>query len=456
MNIQASPITWKDQLSVNGNFFVFRSNPSERFYIKGIAFPVAPGVNAEDIILGWIDILHQLREASPEINTIRIYQIWPSLDYSEFLQAAADMGFYLIVPLTSMNGRGVLSREKAAPKCYRRKLFNYGSSVIRDFGKFPNILGYVLGNEVMNSLESWETAPCILAYARDLKREYPEVTLMYAMQHAGIGAAGEPSEAVKLTLDYMSECPEASIDALGVNIESWCSSKQTFDHNPDGSIGTYKELYQHLNHSKIPLFFSELGCSKDDFNRDNELEKGYRDWKQVHSILGSDMIDRWSGFVAYAYDGPLDFKMTLGGRWDGNNTLEFSKDMENYVNELDALDIKYEYHGVSNHTSGTNTTHSITDFCPDSSPASAALSSCCDIDLLPVSKIPSYQSWSPATTSLLVLKCLAFLCLCFGIKSIFSKKVPNEKQPSSELDPDDAQKLLSSKNSEYQTFQQQT
>lgn len=174
----------------------------------------------------------------------------------------------------------------------------------------------------MNSLESWKAAPCILAYARDLKVDFPNATLMYTMQHDGIGAAVSPSEAARLTMEYMSECPEASIDALGINIESWCSSTQTFDLNPDGSLGTYKDLYQHLNESKIALLFSELGCSRTLFNRDNGLERFNRDWKQVHTILGPDMIDLWSGFVAYAYDGPEDFRMSIGAPWDGENVME--------------------------------------------------------------------------------------------------------------------------------------
>lgn len=142
MKLQASPITWKDQVVVDGNYFVYAQKPTERFYIVGIAFPVAPHEEGKkDLNMkGWIAVLEQLRQRSPEINTIRLYQIFPDHDYSEFLQAAADLGFYVIAPLTSASGHGVLSREKPAPKCYTRQLYDYGKSVIRHFGRFPNVL----------------------------------------------------------------------------------------------------------------------------------------------------------------------------------------------------------------------------------------------------------------------------------------------------------------------------
>lgn len=397
-------ITNADRVTVQGRYFVYENDPSRRFLIKGIAFPEPPS-DGRFNATGWISILKQIRDSSNDVNTVRLYRLAPvtDVDYTEFFKAAAELGFYIIIPLTSIRGAGVLGREVPAPNCYSPALYQYGTQLIQELRSFPNVLGGVLGNEVMNSVESWTAAPCILAYARDLKLFDPTFTLIYTMQHDGIGAALRPSEAVHLTMKYMTEQENASIDVLGVNIESWCSSTQTFELNPDGSVGTYRDLYDHMYDSNISLFFSEDGCSIQLFNRDNGLLRGARDWKQMHTILGKDMLDRWSGFIAYAYDGPVDFRMTSGGPWDGSHTLTFNQDMVNFLDEMEKL--KVDVVNVTEYDADTSRQPPLSlsslsplddNFIPgvtaidQSLPTDQIFLLCCNLTLLPVHLVPTY------------------------------------------------------------------
>ena len=64
-----------------------------------------------------------------------------NVDYSEFIEGAAELGIYIIVPLTSASGGGVLDRTLAAPKCYKKSLFNYGASALKVYLQHPNVLG---------------------------------------------------------------------------------------------------------------------------------------------------------------------------------------------------------------------------------------------------------------------------------------------------------------------------
>ena len=315
--------------------------------MRGIAFPIAPISKTEAIPIynpdGWIAILIQLRQASSKLNTIRLYHLdIDRHDYSVFFERARQLGFYLLVPLTTDAGAGVLDRNVPAPNCYSPELYNHGRRILdMTWAQYPNIVGGVLGNEVMNSQPTWAAAPCVMAYARDLKLHEPRVPLIYTMQHDGLGAAISPAAAVQLTLEYMTVCgTNSSIDVLGVNIESWCSSLQTFERNEDGSVGSYLDLYNHLldASASIPLIFSEVGCSLELFNRDNGLERYSRDWKQL-SVVESEnkMGNLFSGFIAYAYDGPPPFRMTQGGPWDGVRPLPFAKDMDNFMTQLEQL-----------------------------------------------------------------------------------------------------------------------
>jgi Glucanosyltransferase len=388
-----SKITQTDRVIVVGKFLVYERNPRLRFRMRGLAFPV-PHVETYYNEDGWIGILKQLRKASPELNTLRLYHIHPGTTMTRFYQAAADLGFYLLVPLTSAQGNGVLNRDDDAPNCYRPELYHYGAQVIDSVRDHPNVLGGILGNEVMNSLADWPAAPCILAYARDLKRYAPGFPLIYTTQHDGITAEVNPAQTVKLMLDYLTchSNSTATIDILGVNIESWCSSLGTFETNEDGTMGSYLDLYDHLLDSTIPLIFSELGCGQNYFDRDNGLGTPLgdgdhlkaREWQQVH-VVENNMVDEFSGFLAYAYDGPVNFRMTTGGPWDGMHPLEFNLDMKNYLQAL--------METSSDLLPAGDTTSTVAPSCPS---VHAFLQECCHLDLLDVDQLPSYYDANAA------------------------------------------------------------
>ena len=171
---------------------------------------------------------------------------------------------------------------------------------MRTYLQYPNVLAGMIGNEVMNDAKAWRAAPCVRAYAADLKIYMENMVrsgvvertlpLMYAGQDsATIGGAGvSKDEVMGLTLDYLS-CVrgegvdmsrsvgsseyQSPIDIYGVNIESWCSSTQDFYTNPDGTPGSYYSLWMALRNASIPIVFSEMGCPHSQFDRDDEERK---------------------------------------------------------------------------------------------------------------------------------------------------------------------------------------
>jgi hypothetical protein len=139
------PITENDSVIVRGKHLYKRDG--SLFGIRGIAFPTPPdglpncGYNST----AWLDVLHQLRNLLPsQFNAVRLYRMNPlKVDYSEFIEGAAQLGIYIIVPLTSVSGDGVLDRTLPAPNCYKQSLFNYGANALRQYLKYPNVLGKV-------------------------------------------------------------------------------------------------------------------------------------------------------------------------------------------------------------------------------------------------------------------------------------------------------------------------
>jgi len=335
-----------DVVTVKGKYLVKKNG--KRFIMKGIAFPVPINPN-EYNEQGWIAVLHQFHDLGLKYNTIRLYRTDPNIDYSGFFNEAANLGIYVIVPLTGAEGSGVLDRNKVAPNCYNPWLFGYGVDSLENFMRFPNILAGVIGNEVINTLEAWHSAPCLKAYGRDLKNYMADqnydrtpLPLVYAAQNAAFNAAVSVNHGLRVTHEYLTCTREGSaidnigaIDLFGVNVESWCSSKDTFDETEKGTEGTYHSLWNDTHNATLPLIMTEMGCSHIDYNKDNGLSKnGTRDWIQVPVVLGK-MSDTWSGFCAYAYNGNPQFDMFDKGTWDGINPNAPNMDFYNFKFQLD-------------------------------------------------------------------------------------------------------------------------
>ena len=63
---------------------------------------------------GWNAVLDQLATET-DINTVRLYVMDCRYDYTSFIDHAAKLGIYvMMVPLTTIMGPGVLSRDKIA------------------------------------------------------------------------------------------------------------------------------------------------------------------------------------------------------------------------------------------------------------------------------------------------------------------------------------------------------
>ena len=435
--------------------------------MRGIAFPIPPPtqtknyyfstddpvngnkLNNESYLSGWISVLEQLANDS-NFNTIRLYEMDCRFNYSSFFSRAAELGIYAMVPLTTLSGPGVLSRTTGAPLCYPRKLFDYGATCLERFWDHPNVIAGVIGNEVMNGLKAWTAAPCVKAYLDDLARHQMKLRmgnhsgnkrqslpLIYANQHDSPGAEQSPDEAIKLTFDYLScrytsaENSRASTNShfldnvamFGINIESWCSSLQTFEYEENGiDESSYHSLWRTLfmgtrTETKmdavtgevtvqelptispepldIPIVFSEIGCSKKYLNRDNglRLPSLARDWKQIPVVLDQPMSDLMSGFIAYAYDGGGNeaFRM-MGGdnsKWDGVQPLPPSEDYENFCTELSISSTMHDTNDIAlDGNENRNSAFSSPVSCEE---ISSKLENIWDVNLYSIAKMPSYS-----------------------------------------------------------------
>ena len=461
------PIGPKDIVLVQGRYLVVHGD--ERFLMQGVAFPTAPvspfrnDDNYDE--QGWIAVLEQLANDTA-VNTVRVYEMdcRHTHKYDGYLQRAAELGIYVIIPLTTRAGDGVLNRNQAAPHCYNQALYDYGRTCMDLMARHANIVAGLIGNEVMNSLETWPAAPCIQAYARDLKFyteaavTAPQTTnnsttwvrtsypLMYASQHDSPTAAVLTNDAMKLTEQYLAcrndddDSAVPYVDIFGINIESWCSSVQTFDYEEDGTTeSVYHALYETFRDTAtLPTVFSEMGCATSDFNRENGLPQ-VRDWYQVSAVL-DDMVDTWSGFCVYTYDGNVLFRM-MNGTWNGHDVLEPMADYDNFRYALQ------KYHQDHPDTLRVNRTAMIMTMQMDRPSCEVVreqIHKDWKVKLYPLERMPSYYQRESHRMLRIVAGVAVFgLLVLLGV--CYCKNRNNEKKVLEKDGPTETDRLLSNK-----------
>jgi hypothetical protein len=165
-------------IEVKGQF-LFDSVTGKPFYARGIGMP-----NLKEDIDEWVAVLKRIRKESSIANVVRLYELpncfadKPSC-MKPFMEAADDLGFYVLVPGTGTMW-GYIPRKckghetgtetccTTSDDCYSKGgVLGWGQNIVQAFN-YPNTLAVVIGNELEQ--QTPEFVPVIRAYARDMKK----------------------------------------------------------------------------------------------------------------------------------------------------------------------------------------------------------------------------------------------------------------------------------------------
>ncbi|KAL4918344.1 Glucanosyltransferase-domain-containing protein [Aspergillus aurantiobrunneus] len=310
-------------VEVQGKDFV-NTETGDRFQVLGVDYQPG-GTSAVD---GESDPLSErdacLRDAALMqrlgVNTIRIYNLSPSLNHDECVSIFNAAGIYMILDVNSPLYPGYIDRT-APWETYNEDYYTQVFGIIEAFKDYPNTLAFFAGNEVINEDSVEEVPQYVRAVQRDMK-EYIDNHLDRAIP-VGYSAA-DIRPILEDTLNYFmcedEDFPTSHSDFFGLNSYSWCGDAS---YTSSG----YDVLTDMVDEATIPVFFSEYGC--------NEVQP--REFTEVAAIYGEQMTQAFSGGLVYEYtQEDNDYGLV---KLNDNDTITLLIDFENLQNQYAQLDM---------------------------------------------------------------------------------------------------------------------
>ncbi|KAH7068900.1 Glucanosyltransferase-domain-containing protein [Paraphoma chrysanthemicola] len=253
------------------------------------------------------------------VNTIRVYNIDPSLDHSACASIFNAAGIYMILDVNSpFQGESINRAEPwtSYHKDYLTRIFG----VVENFKNFPNTLGFFSANEVMNDLNTAEFNP---QYIRAVQRDLKNYIKKHASRTIPVGySAADVREILEDTWAYMQcnhDDDASSSDFFGLNSYSWCGPDATFQ-----SSG-YVDLVNMFNQSAIPVFYSEYGC--------NKVQP--RVFTEVQTLYGKQMTALSGGLIYEYTQEEQDYGLVVV---NANGSVTLRVDYDNLQGQYKRLD----------------------------------------------------------------------------------------------------------------------
>lgn len=260
------------------------------------------------------------------INTIRVYNLDPSLDHDLCASIFNSVGIYLLLDVNSPLPNESLNPEDLTGS-YNLDYLGRTFAIVEAFHNFPNTLGFFGGNEVLNEIEMGSTVP---PYLRAVTRDLKNYIAKHSPRMIPVGyAAASVGELLSDTWSYLQcaigglKTDPSKIDFFGVNSYDWCGADATFENT------NYHVLISQFSNTTIPIFFSEYGCNREQPRVFNEVE----------ALYGPKMTPVMSGGLIYEYsqEEANDFGLVV---LNPNGTAELQVDYDNLQAQYNKIDIK--------------------------------------------------------------------------------------------------------------------
>lgn len=261
------------------------------------------------------------------INTIRVYNVDPTLNHDLCASIFNAVGIYMFIdvnsplPLESLDPGNLVTS-------YGSTYLNHIFGVVEAFGSYPNTLAFVSANEVMSTVGTGQTAP---PYIRAVTRDLKNYISKHLTRSIPVGySAADVSQILTDSWTYLScdingqSSDPSRSDFFGLNSYSWCGPTSPTANYDASSYGTVITTF---GNTSIPVFFSEYGCNKVEPRVFDEVP-----------VLYGNMTSVMSGGLVYEY---YQEENNYGLVWIyDNGTAQLRGDYNALQKQYNTLDVK--------------------------------------------------------------------------------------------------------------------
>lgn len=300
-----------DPIVIKGSKF-FNKKTGEQFFFKGVAYQPRQGVPDSNLdpladTAGCKRDIEKFKDLG--INSIRVYQVDYKKNHDECMKMLEDAGIYVMMDVPSPK----YSINRNQPY-WDHDMFSHWTAKIDAFSKYSNLVAWIAGNEVANSVDTTSSAAFVKAALRDVKAYLKKKGL-----DTPVGYADNDDMDIRMNLINYFNCgdKETRADFYGINIYRWCGDETNF------KTSGYEAVTKNMTGYSIPSLLTEHGCNK---NRP-------RTFPEVKSLYGSDMDSTFSGGIMYEYS-EEDNKYGIVKVSYGDSKIEKTMDYDNFKKAL--------------------------------------------------------------------------------------------------------------------------
>ncbi|WVQ81620.1 hypothetical protein IAT38_003744 [Cryptococcus sp. DSM 104549] len=304
----------------------------DRFYIKGVAYQpqgeLAASSEANSANGGFPepssfhDPLSSAQNCTRDlpylqqlgVNAVRVYSVNASLNHDDCMKTLSGAGIYVLLDISlPLNG----SIDRSSPS-WSTNLLNEYIRTIDAFKGYDNVLGYNVGNEVINTATNTNAAPYVKAAARDVKAYLKSIGSTALVGYAAVDGDADFRNSLAEYMTCGSE--DIVVDLYGLNNYEWCG-------NADVNSSGWNAITQGFEDLPVATYMSEFGC----------ITSPPRLWTEVAALYASPVSDVFSGGVAFSY-----FPTS-----DGYGMVSFSSDGQRVETEDDFALLGAQYNKTS-------------------------------------------------------------------------------------------------------------
>lgn len=147
---------------------------------------------------------------------------------------------------------------------------------------YGNILGFNIGNEVVNLVSNTNAAPFVKAAARDIKAYLKSVGSSALVGYAAVDGQADFRNSLAEYLTCGGD--SIAVDLYGLNNYEWCGNENINSSN-------WNIITEGFSNLPVATYMSEFGC----------ITSPPRLWTEVTALFASPVSDVFSGGVAFSY-----------------------------------------------------------------------------------------------------------------------------------------------------------